>query len=183
MATYDFENPIYQADEEAEEDCEVPEELARLLRQEDKSIQPHEETLEVVNLGTEEVKREVKIGAVLEESVKQRLIEMLREYADVFAWSYEDMPGLDTDIVMHELPLTADCPPVKQKLRRTHPEMSKKIKEEVQKQLDVDFLKVVSYPMWVANIVPVPKKHGKVRMCVDYRNLNRPSPKDDFPPC
>ena len=61
MATYDFENPIYQADEEAEEDCEVPEELARLLRQEEKSIHPHEETLEVINLGTEEVKREVKI--------------------------------------------------------------------------------------------------------------------------
>ena len=33
----------------------------------------------------------------------------------------------------------------------------------------------------VANIVPVPKKDGKVRMCVDYRNLNRTSPKDNFP--
>src|ERR1051325_11104503 len=59
--------------------------------------------------------------------------------------------------------------------------MSKKIKEEVQKQLDAGFLKVVSYPPWVANIVPVPKKDGKVRMCVDYRDLSRVSPKDDFP--
>ena len=37
------------------------------------------------------------------------------------------------------------------------------------------------YPQWVANIVPVSKKDGKVRMCVDYRDLNRASPKDNFP--
>ena len=60
---------------------------------------------------------------------------------------------------------------MKQKLRRTHPDMAVKIKEEVQKQ----------YPQWVANIVPVPKKDGKVRMCVDYRDLNKASSKDDIP--
>ena len=60
-------------------------------------------------------------------------------------------------------------------------EMFEKIKVEVMKQFDVGFLAVTSYPQWVANVVPVPNKHGKVRMCVDYRNLNRASPKGDFP--
>ena len=55
-----------------------------------------------------------------------------------------------------------------------------KIKEEVKKQLDARFLKVIKYPEWVANIVSIPKKDGKVRMCVDYRDLNRASPKDYF---
>ena len=85
--------------------------------------------------------REVKIRALLEESVKKGLIELLREYVDVFAWSYEDMPGLDTNIVQHFLPLKPECVPVKKKLRRTHPDMGVKIKEEVQKQIDVRFLK------------------------------------------
>ena len=61
------------------------------------------------------------------------------------------------------------------------PEMSEKIKAEVMKQFNTGFLVVTSYPQWVANVVLVPKKGGKVRMCVDYRDLNRASPKDDFP--
>ena len=34
---------------------------------------------------------------------------------------------------------------------------------------------------WIVNVVPIPKKDGKVRMCVDFRDLNKSCPKDDFP--
>ena len=61
------------------------------------------------------------------------------------------------------------------------PEMSEKIKAEVMKQFNARFLEVTSYPQWVANVVLVPKKDDKVCMCIDYRDLNRASPKDDFP--
>ena len=99
-----------------------------------------------MNLGTEEDRKEVKIGANLEPSVKQRLIQMLHDYVEIFAWSYEDTPGLDTDIVVHRLPTKEDFPPVKQKVRRMRPEMSEKIKVEVMKQFDTGFLVVTSYP-------------------------------------
>ena len=56
-----------------------------------------------------------------------------------------------------------------------------KIKEEVVKQLKAGFIKAISQTDWVANVVPVPKKDGKVRMCVDFKDLNRTCPKDDFP--
>jgi hypothetical protein len=152
-----------------------------MLEHGSKALQPHQEPVEIINLGTEEDKKEVKVGTTLEESIKERLIKLLHEYVDVFAWSYQDMPGLDTDIVVHKLPLQPDCPPVKQKLRRARPDMALKICDEVKRQFDAGFLAVAKYPQWVANIVPVPKKDGKVRMCVDYRDLNKASPKDDFP--
>ena len=83
IANYDFENPIYQAEDEGEEDCEIPGELSRLILQEEKAIQSYEESVEVINLGTEEDKKEIKIGANLESSVKSRLDQMLRDYVEV----------------------------------------------------------------------------------------------------
>ncbi|RVX11222.1 hypothetical protein CK203_019783 [Vitis vinifera] len=58
---------------------------------------------------------------------RDRLIHLLRSYLDVFAWSYEDMPGLDPSIVQHHLPTLPHARPVKQKLRRLHPRWSLQI--------------------------------------------------------
>ena len=71
---------------------------------------------------------------------------MLHGYIEIFAWSYKEMLGLDTDIVVHRLSTKEDCPPVKQKVCHMRPEMTEKIKEEVMKQFDAGFLAVTSYP-------------------------------------
>ena len=88
IAFSDSEDLINQAEYEGGEDCEVPGELARLLQQEERAIQPHEELLDTINLGTEDDKKEIKIGANLETSVKECLIQMLHDYVEVFSWSY-----------------------------------------------------------------------------------------------
>ena len=124
----------------------MPEELSRLLQQEERALHSHEEPVETINLGTEVDRKEVKIGTNMEAKTKQRLMQMLHDYVEIFAWSYEDIPSLDTDIMIHRLPTKEDCPPVKQKVRRMRPEMSEKIKAEVMKQFDAGFLAVTSYP-------------------------------------
>ena len=78
------------------------------------------------------------------------------------------MPSLDSSIVQHHLPILPHAKSVKQKLKRLHPRWSLQVKEEIQKQLSVGFLSVVEYPEWMANVVLVPKKDGKVRVCVDF---------------
>ncbi|XP_070015601.1 uncharacterized protein [Nicotiana sylvestris] len=121
----------------------------------------------VVNLGDAENVKEIRISIRLLPSEKKEYTEFLKEYEDIFAWSYDDMTGLSTSIVAHKLPIDPTCPTVKQKLRKFKPDMSLKIKEEVTKQVKARILRVVEYPTWLANTVPVPKKDGKVRSFVD----------------
>ncbi|GKU94990.1 hypothetical protein SLEP1_g8408 [Rubroshorea leprosula] len=91
------------------------------------------------------------------------------------------MQKLQWDHMIHAIPLYSRAKPIKQRLSRMKPEVLLKVKEEVQKLLDVNFIEVAMYPKWVANIVPIMKKDGQVRVYVDYRDLNKASPKVDFP--
>jgi hypothetical protein len=53
-------------------------------------------------------------------------------------------------------------------------------KVKVQRLLDAGFIRKVYYPSWLANVVMVKKKNGKWRMCIDFIDLNKCCPKDDF---
>ncbi|KAA0048340.1 uncharacterized protein E6C27_scaffold264G00550 [Cucumis melo var. makuwa] len=135
-----------------EDDVRISSELLRMVEEEDEVLGHHQELVEAINLGSQEESKE------------------LSGYARI-----------SVDIVVHRVPLKPKCNPVRQKLHKMKPDVLIKIKEEVHKQIEAEFLIVSKYPEWVANIVPVPKKDRKVRMCVDYKDLNRASPKDNFP--
>ena len=55
------------------------------------------------------------------------------------------------------------------------------IEKEVKKLLDAKIIVPLRYSSWVANLVPIKKKNGEIRLCVDFRNLNRSSLKDNYP--
>jgi hypothetical protein len=71
--------------------------------------------------------------------------------------------------------------PKKQKLHKMFEEKVEAVKAEVQRLLDAGFIKEVIYPEWLANVVMVRKKNGKWRMCMNFTDLNKCCPKDDFP--
>ena len=72
------------------------------------------------------------------------------------------MSRIDTNIVQQCIPTDPTMKLVEKKLRRMKPKWTLKIKEEVEKQYNGGFLRVVNYPKWLVNVVPVPKKDGKV---------------------
>ena len=71
--------------------------------------------------------------------------------------------------------------PVRQRVRRSHPDDHQIIQADVENLLKVGFIREVKYPEWLANVVVVPKKWGKWRVSVDYTDLNETCPKDSFP--
>ena len=88
----------------------------------------------MVNLVDEgENEKPVKIGVKFPKDMKPELIVLLKEFEEIFAWSYQDMQGLDTEIVVHRIPIKPECLPVRQALRRMKSKIILKIKEEVEK--------------------------------------------------
>ena len=140
-----------------------------------------EPTFETINLGNDENPCLIKISSTLNEKERKYLKELLTEFQEVFARSYEDMLGIDFEIAQHHIDTHAHMVPVKQKLRCMRTEWLLKIKEAVTKQLKVGFIKHVHHAEWITNILLVTKKDRKVRMCVDFGDLNKACLKDDFP--
>jgi hypothetical protein len=92
--------------------------------------------------------------------------ELLKEYADCFAWSYSEMPGLSMTLVEHKLPIKPGFRPYKQPAHNFNPVIIDKVKEVANRLLQAKFIRPCRYANWVSNIVPVEKKNtGKVHMC------------------
>lgn len=113
---------------------------------------------------------------------KVKVIELLKQYVDCFAWEYHEMPGLSRELVEHRLPIKYGFRPHKQPPRKFNPSMYDGIKEEIGRLLKAGFIRPYRYAEWISNIVPVEKKNtGKLRICIDFRDLNRATPKNEYP--
>ena len=105
----------------------------------------------------------------------------LKSNQDVFAWTHEDMPGIDPSVIVHRLNVSPSFPSIRQKKRVFALERDQAIAEEVCKLQEANFIREVYYPDWLANVVMVKKASGKWRMCVDFTDLNKACPKDSYP--
>ncbi|KAM1972829.1 hypothetical protein FF1_019342 [Malus domestica] len=91
------------------------------------------------------------------------------------------MPGLDRALVEHELQIKPGCKPFRQPPRRFSTEVQLGIKDELIRLLKAGFIWTARCLEWLANIVPVLKKNGALRICIDFQNLKLVTPKDEYP--
>jgi hypothetical protein len=123
----------------------------------------------------------VKLSSSLSREQRAEYTELLKEFADVFSWTYKDLRTYDTSVIEHKIPLKEEAKPFRQKLRQINPMLLPIMEREVKKLLDAQIIVPLRYSEWIANLVPVRKKSGEIRLCVDFRNLNRSSRKDNYP--
>ena len=91
------------------------------------------------------------------------------------------MPGIDLSVIVHRLNVSPSFPPIRQKKRVFALERDQAIAEEVRKLQEVSFIREVYYLDWLANAVMVKKASEKWRMCVEFTDLNKACPKDNYP--
>ena len=139
------------------------------------------EKLEEVLLDDSDHERTTKIGTLASPTIRQELTTFLRSNQDVFAWTHDDMPGIDPSVIVHKLNVSPSFPPIRQKKRVFALERDQAIAEEVCKLQEASFIREVYYPDWLANVVMIKKTSRKWRMCVDFTDLNKASPKNSYP--
>jgi hypothetical protein len=138
--------------------------------------------LEEVDIGDGTIPRLTFVNKNLDPLFKSDLVKLLKEYVDCFAWNYNEMPGLIHDLVEHHLPIKPCFRPYKQTCRNFNPDISDRVKEEVNQLLDTKFIRPCRCADWISNIVPIEKKRTKkFRVCIDFRDLNIATAKDEFP--
>jgi hypothetical protein len=127
------------------------------------------------------VEQKVLLGSQLSEEQEKTLLRFLFNNKDVFAWSANDLCGVNRDVIEHSLNVDPSFRPRKQRLQKMSDDKAEGAWNKVKRLLSAGVIREVKYPEWLANTVMVKKANGKWRMCIDFTDLNKACPKDEFP--
>ena len=134
---------------------ENPELVEFLCAEPDKPPPEVQNPLETINLGTKKDPRPIQISGLLEVEDRAKIVSLLHEFKDWFAWYYTEMPGLDPTLVEHRMPSKKGYKTVKQALQMMSKEIEEKVKEEIEILMKARFIRPAKYVEWLANLVPV----------------------------
>ena len=137
-----------------------------------------QEEIKLVPLESAVSDRKVTIRGNLSNK-EAELIENLAK--DVFAWSASNLKGVGRDIIQHSLDINPKMKPRKQRQRKMSEDRILAVKAELHMLLDANIIREVKYSEWPTNVVLVPKKNGKMRICIDFIDLKKACKKDLFP--
>ena len=128
------------------------------------------------NKTTKKIFDTIKISSNLTQEQDERLRSLLQKHIDIF--SKDDSDIGDCDMIKHRIDLIDDTP-FKQRHRRIPPSMIDEVRQHIEELLSGGIIRKSKSP-WASNVVLVRKKNGKLRLCVDYRMLNKKTVKDSY---
>jgi hypothetical protein len=117
--------------------------------------------------------KKVLLGSQLSDEQEKTLLRFLFNNKDVFAWSANDICGVNKDIIEHSLNVDPAFRPRKESLQRMSDDKDEGARSEVKRHMSACVIREVTYLDWLANTVMVKKANGKWRMCIDFTDLNK----------
>ena len=112
---------------------------------------------------------------------EEQLINLLKEYRDVFAWSYKDLKGVDPKVYQHTIPMRHDAKPSIQRPYSYNENFAKKIDEDIDCLKEPRFIFEIEHMPWVSPLVVVPKKNGKIQVSINIKKVNVATIRDHHP--
>jgi hypothetical protein len=125
--------------------------------------------------------QKVLLGSQLSDEQEKTLLRFLFNNKDVFAWTANDLGGVNRDIIEHSFNVDPSFRPRKQRLRKMSDDKAEGARNEVKRLLSASVIREVTYLEWLANTVMVKKANEKGRMCINFTDLNKTCSKDEFP--
>ena len=122
----------------------------------------------------------VKVAQDLSPEEETKLIQTLKDYMDVFAWSYQDLKGVDPNICQHTIPIKLDAKLVWLKPYTHNKNFAKKIKAKIDRLIEANFIYKIEHTEWVSPIVVVLKRNGKIMVCINFKKVNAATIRDNY---
>ncbi len=120
------------------------------------------------------INAELDIGKVLE-------LKELLEFKDVFAWTYKDLKGIPLELAQRIIELDTIIPLAHHAKYKLNPNYATTIKQDINNLLIVIYIQFIEEATWLSPIVVVPKKNGKMKICIDFIKLNASTKKVPYP--
>jgi ribonuclease HI len=133
------------------------------------------------NIGSQNHPKSINLSTELTTDQRSEYCSIMKEFTDVFSWKYSGLKTYDPEVIQHKITLEKYTIPFKQKLRPISPLLLPVIEKEINKLLNAKIIIPLRYSKWIENLVIVRKKNGEIRLCVDFRDLNKFSKKDNYP--
>ena len=146
-----------------------------------------------------EKKKPIIVNDDLSLEQSNKLLAVLRQQHEAFAYALSDVKGIDPSIVTHKIPMVEDSKPFVDTQRRLNPRMKEEVRKEVIRLLDAGVIYPISDSKWVSPAHCIPKQGSLTviqndedelipvrtvtgyKMCIDFRKINKDTFKDHKP--
>ncbi len=98
----------------------------------------------------------------------------------MFVWFYKDLKDIPLELAQHKIELDTSIPPTHQARYRLNLNYVIDVKHDIDKLLATRFIQPIEEATWLSPIVTMPKKNGKLKICVDFKKLNKETKKNPY---